>query len=190
MEIIGLGFIISAFIAGILTFLAPCTLPLVPAYLGFISGVSSKDLENPETAQRARRKIFLNGVFFILGFSLVFIVFGTLAGVIGQGLVPYRIWLTRIGGILVILFGLFMLGAFNISFLQTDKRIKMPSFIKVGKPTSSLAIGAAFYFNRRISAYRGSSANCFFGRTCGPLSLGCTWVFSRNAVYQENFKIS
>lgn len=146
MEIIGLGFIVSAFIAGILTFLAPCTLPLVPAYLGFISGVSSKDLENPETAQRARRKIFLNGVFFILGFSLVFIAFGTLAGVIGQGLVPYRIWLTRIGGILVILFGLFMLGAFNISFLQTDKRIKMPSFIKVGKPTSSLAIGAAFAF--------------------------------------------
>ena len=146
MEFIGLGFVAAAFIAGILTFLAPCTLPLVPAYLGFISGVSSKDLENPETAQRARRKIFLNGVFFILGFSLVFIAFGTLAGVIGQGLVPYRIWLTRIGGILVILFGLFMLGAFNISFLQVDKRLKMPSFLKVGKPSSSLAIGSAFAF--------------------------------------------
>lgn len=146
MEFVGLGFVAAAFIAGLLTFLAPCTLPLVPAYLGFISGVSSKDLENPETARQARRKIFLNGIFFILGFSLVFIAFGTLAGVLGQGLVPYRIWLTRIGGILVILFGLFMLGAFNISFLQVDRRLKMPSFLKVGKPSSSLAIGSAFAF--------------------------------------------
>lgn len=146
MEFVGLGFVAAAFIAGLLTFLAPCTLPLVPAYLGFISGVSSKDLENPETARQARRKIFLNGIFFILGFSLVFIAFGTLAGVLGQGLVPYRIWLTRIGGVLVILFGLFMLGAFNISFLQVDKRLKMPSFLKVGKPSSSLAIGSAFAF--------------------------------------------
>ena len=145
-EIVGIGFIISAFVAGILTFLAPCTLPLVPAYIGFISGVSTKDLDDPEKARSARRKIFINGVFFTLGFSLVFIAFGTLAGILGQGLVPYRIWLTRIGGVLVILFGLFMLGAFNISFLQVDKRIKLPSFIKVGKPSSSLAIGGAFAF--------------------------------------------
>jgi len=145
-ETISIGFALSAFIAGILTFLAPCTLPLVPAYLGFISGVAPKDLENPETAAAAKRSIFINGLFFIFGFSLVFILFGTLAGVLGQGLVPYRIWLTRIGGVLVILFGLFMLGAFNIPFLQSDKRLKMPSFLKVGKPSSSLAIGGAFAF--------------------------------------------
>jgi len=146
MEAIEIGFIISAFIAGILTFLAPCTLPLVPAYLGFISGVSTEDLDDPNKAHAARRKIFINGVFFIIGFSLVFILFGTLAGVIGQGLTPYRIWLTRIGGGLVILFGLFMLGVFNLSFLQVDKKIKIPSWLKVGKPSSSLAIGSAFAF--------------------------------------------
>ena len=61
MEVVGIGFILSAFIAGILTFLAPCTLPLVPAYLGFISGVSTKDLEDPEKARGARSKIFING---------------------------------------------------------------------------------------------------------------------------------
>ena len=111
---LGIGFAVSAFIAGLLTFLAPCTLPLVPAYIGFISGVSTKDLEDPQKAQSAKRKVFLNGVFFILGFSLVFIAFGTLAGVLGQGLVPYRATLTVVGGILVTLFGLFMLGVFDV----------------------------------------------------------------------------
>lgn len=146
MEPLSIGFILSAFFAGFLMFLAPCTLPLVPAYLGFISGVSTKDLENPETADEARRKIFINGVAFILGFTIIFVVFGTLAGLIGQGLVPYRIWLTRIGGVLVILFGLFMLGVLKIPFLNATRRITMPSFLTVGKPSSSLAMGGAFAF--------------------------------------------
>lgn len=146
IEAIGIGFILSAFIAGIITFLAPCTLPLVPAYLGFISGVPQKDLEDPTKAKEVRKKIFLNGVFFTLGFSIIFILFGTLAGLVGQGLTPYRIWLTRIGGVLVIVFGLFMVGAFKIPFLQVDKRMKLPSFLKVGKPSSSFVIGSAFAF--------------------------------------------
>jgi cytochrome c-type biogenesis protein len=141
---IEIAFVISAFIAGLLMFLAPCTLPLVPAYLGFISGVSSEDLHDPEKAEAARRKIVLNGIFFVLGFSVVFILFGTLAGFLGTGLAPYRIWFGRIGGVLVILFGLFMLGLFKIPYLQADRRIKMPSWLKVGKPSSSLAIGSAF----------------------------------------------
>lgn len=148
MEIVGLGFAISAFIAGLLTFLAPCTLPLVPAYLGFISGVSTKDLDmtDENAVRQARRKIILNGLFFILGFTIVFVLFGTLAGVLGQGLTPYRIWLTRIGGLLVILFGLFMLGVFRIPFLQAQHSLKMPSFLKVGKPSTSTVVGGAFAF--------------------------------------------
>jgi len=143
---IEIGFIISAFVAGLLMFLAPCTLPLVPAYLGFISGVSREELEDPLRRKKARRKIFLNGVFFILGFSIIFIVFGALAGFVGQELVPFRIWLTRIGGGLVILFGLFMLGVFKIPFLQADKRLPIPKWLKVGRPSSSFVIGSAFAF--------------------------------------------
>ncbi len=145
---IEIAFIVSAFVAGILMFLAPCTLPLVPAYLGFISGVGADDLRDPTRAKAARRKIIVNGVFFIVGFSIVFILFGTLAGFLGQGLAPFRIWLARIGGVLVILFGLFMVGAFRlpIPFLQSDHRFSMPSWLKVGKPSSSLAIGSAFAF--------------------------------------------
>lgn len=146
MEPIGIGLIISSFVAGLITFLAPCTLPLVPAYIGFISGVSTKDLEDPEKAKAARKKIFMNGLFFIIGFSIVFIVFGTLAGLLGQGLTPFRIWLTRISGALVILFGLFMLGVFKLPFLHVERRIKIPSFLTIGKPTSSLVIGSAFAF--------------------------------------------
>jgi len=141
---IGIGFIVSAFIAGLLTFLAPCTLPLVPAYLGFISGVDREDLNNPETAEFARKKIFKNGLAFIIGFSVIFIAFGLLAGFAGQALAPYRIWLARIGGLLVIIFGLFILGVFNISFLQKERKFKIFNFIKLGRPSSSLFIGGTF----------------------------------------------
>jgi len=141
---IGFIFIISTFFAGILTFLAPCTLPLVPAYLGFISGVDQDALKNPETARAARRKIFLNGLAFIVGFSLVFIAFGVLAGIAGQALAPYRVWMARIGGVLVILFGLFMLGFFKLPFFQSDKRIPIPKWLTLGRPSSSLFIGGTF----------------------------------------------
>lgn len=146
METISIGFLFSSFFAGLLTFLAPCTLPLVPAYLGFISGVSEADAQDHEKGKEARRKIFLNGMFFILGFTLVFIIFGTLAGVVGQALAPFRLWFGRFGGGLVIIFGLFMLGVFNLNFLQREHRMKMPKWLTIGKPSSSFAVGGAFAF--------------------------------------------
>src|SRR3989344_332206 len=151
---LSIGFIAASFFAGLLTFLAPCTLPLVPAYLGFISGVDQDALKNPVTARSARRKIFFNGLAFIVGFSLIFIVFGVLAGFAGTALAPYRVWLARVGGVLVILFGLFMLGFFSalggsafggkLSALFTDKRIPIPNWLTLGKPSSSLFIGGTF----------------------------------------------
>lgn len=144
---ISVGLIVSAFFAGLLTFLAPCTLPMVPAFLGFISGVSTKELEDPATAEAARRKVLLNGIFFILGFSVIFILFGVLAGVVGQELAPYRIWFGRIGGLLVILFGLLMLGVFHMKFLQVGgSAMKLPSWMKAGNLSSSLLVGGAFAF--------------------------------------------
>lgn len=136
--------IIPAFIAGILTFLAPCTLPLVPGYLGFISGVSLEDLNDPTKTKRARWKIFLNGLFFIIGFSAIFILLGTLAGLGGRALFAYRIWLSRIGGIFVIIFGLFMLNLLKIPLLSQEVRIKTPNLFKRGKALNSLVLGSAF----------------------------------------------
>jgi len=141
---LSIGFIAATFFAGLLTFLAPCTLPLVPAYLGFISGVAPEDLKDPARAKGARRKIFLNGLAFIVGFSLIFIAFGTLAGFLGTALAPWRVWLTRIGGVLVILFGLSMLGLFKLPFLQAGPSMRLPKWLSLGKPSSSLLIGGTF----------------------------------------------
>ncbi|MBI2591357.1 MAG: sulfite exporter TauE/SafE family protein [Candidatus Brennerbacteria bacterium] len=142
-----ISLIISAFIAGVLTFLAPCTLPLVPGYLGFISGASLEDLKDQEKAKRARWKIFLNGLFFMLGFSAVFIIMGTLVGFIGATLlVPYRLWSGRIGGIFVIIFGLLMLNILKIPFLMREKQLKIPAFFKRGNLINSFIFGSAFAF--------------------------------------------
>lgn len=139
-------FMVAAFLAGLITFLAPCTLPLVPAYLGFISGVSRDDFTDATKASGARRKVLRNALAFVLGFSIIFVLFGLLVGLLGAALVPFQIWLTRVGGVFIIFFGLFLLGVFNISFLQIEKRMKMPSFLTVGKPSSSFVIGSAFAF--------------------------------------------
>ncbi|MBI2023902.1 sulfite exporter TauE/SafE family protein [Candidatus Giovannonibacteria bacterium] len=138
--------IIPAFIAGILTFLAPCTLPLVPGYLGFISGVSANDLQDPNKAKIVRGKIFFNGVFYVIGFSLVFIILGSLFGLGGAALFKYRIWLSRIGGIFVIFFGLFMTGILKLPFLNFEKHLGGIKALKPGNPTSSLIFGATFAF--------------------------------------------
>ena len=134
-----------AFLAGLLTFLAPCTLPLLPAYLGFISGVSLKELDDPARANEVRKQIALNGLFFVIGFSLVFILFGSLVGVLGQGLVPYRMWFAKIGGLIVVILGLSMLRVFSISFLQ-GSTLALPPWLTPGKWSSSLLVGGAFAF--------------------------------------------
>jgi len=148
VDILGmeLSLIIPAFIAGILTFLAPCTLPLVPGYLGFISGVAMKDLQDPLKTKSARRKILLNGLSYVVGFSFVFVLLGSLSSLAGSALAQYRIWLSRIGGIFVIFFGLFMIGVLRLPFLNVEKNIGRIRVLKPGNPISSLIFGATFAF--------------------------------------------
>ena len=142
------AFVIPAFVAGILTFLAPCTLPLVPGYLSFISGASAEELKNPETRARARRKIFVNGVLYMVGFSSVFIVLGSLFGLGGAALLEYRFLLTRIGGIFVILFGVFLLApTFPLfRFLLPERQVAGLDKLKPGTALSSLIFGSTFAF--------------------------------------------
>src|SRR3989344_4447460 len=141
MELSITALAIPAFIACILTFLATCTFPLVPAYLGFISGVPAGG-----DAANARKKVFLNGLFYVAGFSLVFIIFGTALGFLGQTLFLYRIWFSRIAGIFIVLFGLFMLGVFKIPILSREWQPRLPFGLERGKPLSALLLGSAFAF--------------------------------------------
>src|SRR3569623_70486 len=133
-----LSLIPAAFISGLLMFLAPCTLPIVPGYLAFIAGV-------PEAqAGMARKKIVFNALAFVIGFSVVFILLGAFAGVFGAVIGPWRDLATRIGGVIIILFGLTMLGLLRLPFLQAEHRMRLPKFLRVGRAESSALMGGLF----------------------------------------------
>jgi cytochrome c-type biogenesis protein len=140
--------IISAFSAGLLTFLAPCTLPLVPAYLGFISGVNDpRELQDRANLLKLRRRLMANALAFIFGFTLVFTAFGLLAGTLGHLLGgSYRDNLSRFGGLIIIVFGLMLIGTLQIPFLQRTFKIKIPARLQAGKPVPSFFIGLALAF--------------------------------------------
>jgi cytochrome c-type biogenesis protein len=101
----------------VLSFLSPCVLPLIPSYVSFITGMSIEDV------QRARRNALVHALLFILGFTLVFLALGATATVIGRVLHQYRDWVGRIGGALVIIFGLYLLGVFNIGAFTRERRV-------------------------------------------------------------------
>jgi cytochrome c-type biogenesis protein len=133
-----LAFIPAAFIAGVLMFLAPCTLPIVPGYLAFIAG-------NPTGSEQSKRlRVLKNAIAFVLGFSVIFILLGTFAAGIGSLLGPWREAIGRIAGAIIVIFGLTMLGVIRIPVLSSEKRFAVPHFLTIGKVQSSLLIGALF----------------------------------------------
>lgn len=141
---ISLAFIGSAFLAGLLTFLAPCTLPLVPAYLGFISGVDVPE-EADELSPEKHRKIIANAAMFVIGFTAIFVLFGMLAGLVGQALAQWQTWLTRISGAFIIIFGFIMVFDIRISAFAPSN-LKLPDWARGNNPFNSLLLGGAFAF--------------------------------------------
>jgi cytochrome c-type biogenesis protein len=115
---------VIAFSAGILSFFAPCVLPLVPSYLIFISGVSIDHLDEPKTA-KFKSAMLTHSIAFILGFSFVFITLGISSSMIGQFLSTYQTYISRIGGVLLIVLGLFTLNLIKIPFLNQEKMIHL-----------------------------------------------------------------
>jgi cytochrome c-type biogenesis protein len=113
-----LGFLV-AFAAGVLSFLSPCVLPLVPSYVGFLTGMSL-----PEITGR-RRIALIHALLFVGGFSLIFILLGASATALGRALNYYQVWIQRIGGLLIIGFGLVCLGLFNLGALSQERRIQL-----------------------------------------------------------------
>jgi cytochrome c-type biogenesis protein len=110
--------IVLAFSAGVLSFLSPCVLPLIPSYVSFISGVSLEEMRSASLEWKARRKLLLSALAFILGFSLVFISLGASASILGQTLGASRSTIRLVGGILVLLVGIYITGLFKLTFLD------------------------------------------------------------------------
>jgi cytochrome c-type biogenesis protein len=115
---------IIAFSSGILSFFAPCVLPLVPSYLVFISGVSIDHLDEPKTV-KFKSVMLTHSIAFVFGFSLVFIVLGISSSIIGEFLSAYQTYISRIGGILLIILGLFTLNLIKIPFLSQEKVVHL-----------------------------------------------------------------
>jgi cytochrome c-type biogenesis protein len=113
----------TAFAGGLVSFASPCVLPLIPAYLSFITGSSLEELR--EGAPAARAHLLAHAAAFCLGFSLVFISAGLAVGTIGNSLQGDRVWLARVGGAVSILLGLHMLGVFRWNALLADRRLSL-----------------------------------------------------------------
>lgn len=134
--------IIAAFFAGLVSFLSPCVLPLVPGYVSMISGVGVEELKTPQA--QLMRRVMVNSIGFILGFSSIFIAEGLAATSIGSALGMYKHTLARVAGIVIIIFGLHLTGIFKIKALYTDARLHSVK----GSSTliGAFVIGFAFAF--------------------------------------------
>jgi cytochrome c-type biogenesis protein len=133
---------LAAFFAGVLSFLSPCVLPLVPGYVSLISGASVETLQAAD--RKLLRTVMLNSFCFILGFSVVFISLGAVATSVGQITQQYHRPLAILAGVIIVIFGLHLTGLFKINALYADKRLHS---VKGGaSPLGSFAIGFAFAF--------------------------------------------
>ena len=128
-----------AFLAGLASFLSPCVFSLVPVYIGYLGGRAV----GGEAQKNNRLITFTHGLAFVLGFSLVFILFNIIAATLGGMLFGVRTWLAKLGGLVVIVFGLHMIGVFRIPFLEYDVRIHSQADPRWGY-LSSLLMGVFF----------------------------------------------
>ncbi len=178
-----------AFTAGLLSFLSPCVLPLIPSYITFITGMGFEDVT------RSRRTTLVHALLFVFGFSIIFVALGASATALGNLLLAYRDWISRIGGALVIVFGLYMLGVLRIGAFAQDTRMHLSD-----KPVGYLGtvlVGIAFGAGwtpcigpilGAILTYASNSGNVSRGMTLlATYSLGLAIPFLLSAVAMERF---
>lgn len=117
-----------AFIAGIFSFLSPCVLPLVPGYISFLSGLSLEELRGDAQRRKILRKAGLTSVFFVAGFSVVFVSLGASASFMGRFLAAHMKILTKVAGVLIVILGLHLVGILKIKWLNYEKRLEIKRF--------------------------------------------------------------
>lgn len=138
---IGFG---AAFLAGLLSFVSPCVLPIVPPYLAYLAGVSFAELQNSDMERERARKIILSAVAFVAGFTVVFVALGATASVIGQTITRYFDTLAVIAGIVIFIMGLHFLGVFRIALLYREARVDVRN--KPAGILGAFVMGLAFAF--------------------------------------------
>jgi cytochrome c-type biogenesis protein len=134
---------LASFAAGLISFISPCVLPLVPAYLCYLAGSSFEELSEGLSSQQIQRRVLLSSSLFVLGFTTVFVLLGASASVIGQLLRVYQDILTKISGVAILLLGLHFIGVFHLPFLNFEKRFGFP---KTVGPFGAYGMGLAFAF--------------------------------------------
>lgn len=134
--------LIAAFGAGFLSFVSPCVLPLIPGYISYISGMSLDEMRAAGAA--ARRRLIIATLFFILGFSMVFMAMGASASAIGALLQEHFRIVQKIAGAVIVIFGLHLLGLFRIGWLDKDTRVQTTR--KPATPLGAFVVGTAFAF--------------------------------------------
>lgn len=128
-----------AFIAGIISFLSPCVLPIIPGFLAYLSGASTQ-----EGGASSKVKIFVNSVFFVLGFSVIFALLGVLLNTVLESIAyDVQTWLARIGGVIIIFFGLYLTGLIKIGFLEKTHAFKVKKKFS-SQYLTSFVFGSAF----------------------------------------------
>ena len=136
--------LLIVFAAGLLSFLSPCVVPLIPGYIAFVSGISVDEITSRDSSGRKMASAMLSSVMFVLGFSFVFVILGASATWMGGFLVQRLPLLTSIAGAVIIFFGLQQIGLFKLGFLLSTKQIDLPAE-KLGLFKAPL-LGAAFAF--------------------------------------------
>lgn len=134
----------AAFLAGLLSFISPCVLPIVPPYLCYLAGVSVDELKGDAATAETGRRVVLAAIAFVLGFSVVFVALGATASVIGQSIARYYDVLTYVAGGIIIVMGLHFLGVFRIGLLFREARIHVES--KPAGLAGAFLMGLAFAF--------------------------------------------
>jgi len=130
--------VLVAFVAGIVSFLSPCVLPLIPGYLAYLAGTTVTD------ASHKRRDVFFNSLWFVIGFSAVFALLGiALNTVLSRVAYDAQLWLSRLGGLIIIIFGLYLTGVLKIPFLDRERKLQVRTKFS-SRYATSFVFGAAF----------------------------------------------
>lgn len=194
LEIANIG-LLTAFLAGLISFVSPCVLPLVPGYLSFVAGRSLGQMQ--QANRRERLRVLTQSMWFVLGFSTIFLILGASATAIGRLLLTYRQEANLIGGVIIILFGVFMTGLLPLHWLQREWRLMDKLKEEGGGPGAAYLLGVAFAFGwtpcigpilGAILTVSASTANVSSGLTLlAVYSLGLGIPFLVTAISLDRF---